>query len=249
MAWRRLFRRARESGEPALEEPAPDLLERVRAYHQLTKHDLHAYARGPGYLAWESQPAPFRRWEGAPLVALPQPQEQEISWEDVLGAAPREPAPFDLETLSRLLVSSLGVSAWKQAGEATWALRANPSSGNLHPTELHLVLPALAGVSTQPCVAHYAARQHGLESLQGQLAGLRLAGAVWVPRLAMLTVPHAPAWTLLALSTKLPSTARRDGVCKTFVPGMMTSLWPGARSLTAAAPVRPPRLKGWAMIR
>jgi hypothetical protein len=31
--------------------------------------------------------------------------------------------------------------------ESTWALRANPSSGNLHPTEGYALLPAVCDVS------------------------------------------------------------------------------------------------------
>ncbi|TVR64991.1 MAG: hypothetical protein EA420_04215 [Candidatus Competibacteraceae bacterium] len=31
--------------------------------------------------------------------------------------------------------TSLGLSAWKQHRGSRWALRCNPSSGNLHPTE------------------------------------------------------------------------------------------------------------------
>jgi nitroreductase len=41
--------------------------------------------------------------------------------------------------------SSLGPSAWKSYGAKRWALRRNPSSGNLHPTEGYLyahVFPA-----------------------------------------------------------------------------------------------------------
>ena len=47
------------------------------------------------------------------------------------GAVPA--APVSIRSLSRLLEYGLALSAWKQAGETRWALRANPSSGNLHP--------------------------------------------------------------------------------------------------------------------
>jgi SagB-type dehydrogenase family enzyme len=42
-------------------------------------------------------------------------------------------------------------------------LRANPSSGNLHPTEGYAVLPALDGIHDGPALHHYAPKEHGLE--------------------------------------------------------------------------------------
>lgn len=55
------------------------------------------------------------------------------------------------------------VSAWKQAGATRWALRCNPSSGNLHPTEVYLLIGALPGLGDAPGLYHYAPREHGLE--------------------------------------------------------------------------------------
>jgi nitroreductase len=49
---------------------------------------------------------------------------------------------------------ALSLTAWKRAGESTWALRANPSSGNLHPTEGYALLPALGDLSDGPGVYH-----------------------------------------------------------------------------------------------
>ena len=49
----------------------------------------------------------------------------------------------------------MGLSAWKQYGAARWALRVNPSSGNLHPTEAYVVW--------EGTVCHYAPREHLLE--------------------------------------------------------------------------------------
>ena len=49
----------------------------------------------------------------------------------------------------------MGLSAWKQYGASRWALRVNPSSGNLHPTETYIV--------SDGDVFHYAAHDHSLE--------------------------------------------------------------------------------------
>ena len=50
---------------------------------------------------------------------------------------------------------SMGLSAWKQFRSSRWALRVNPSSGNLHPTESYLIRDGR--------VFHYAPLEHGLE--------------------------------------------------------------------------------------
>jgi SagB-type dehydrogenase family enzyme len=68
-----------------------------------------------------------------------------------------------MRTLSRLLEYALALSAWKQAGGTRWALRANPSSGNLHPTEGYVLIGGIAGLGASPGLFHYAPREHGLE--------------------------------------------------------------------------------------
>ena len=72
-------------------------------------------------------------------------------------------APFDAASVSRLFFDTLALSAWKEYGGERWALRVNPSSGNLHPTEGYLVCGALPGLSDAPIVAHYAPAEHSLE--------------------------------------------------------------------------------------
>jgi SagB-type dehydrogenase family enzyme len=57
----------------------------------------------------------------------------------------------------------MGLSAWKSYGGSSWALRINPSSGNLHPTEAYLVLPPLPGTGGYGGVFHYNPLFHGLE--------------------------------------------------------------------------------------
>ena len=142
-----------------------DALEVVRAYHQRTKHHPQRYAAGPHGLDWANQPDPFRRYAGAPLVELELPPEEGgPSWCQARGGS-LEPRPLDGRSLSELLYDSLALSAWKQAGESRWALRVNPSSGNLHPTEAYLIAPTIPGLTDGPTVSHYAPREHGLELL------------------------------------------------------------------------------------
>jgi SagB-type dehydrogenase family enzyme len=142
-------------------------LETVMRYHEETKHHFNRYARALGYLDWANQPNPFRRYQGATLVHLPilSLDEEPLppSYEDLYrpGAVPS--APITIRTLSRLFEYALALSAWKQAGGTRWALRSNPSSGNLHPTEGYLLIGAVPGLASTPGLYHYAPKEHGLE--------------------------------------------------------------------------------------
>jgi SagB-type dehydrogenase family enzyme len=73
------------------------------------------------------------------------------------------PKSLDRRSVSQLFFDSLAISAWKRAGDVTWPLRVNPSSGNLHPTEGYLVCGPVDGLTASPVVAHYAPREHALE--------------------------------------------------------------------------------------
>ena len=147
--------------------PDASRLEAVMRYHERTKHHFNRFAPGPGQLDWANQPDPFRRYAGAALVRLPVlgPDEEPVSpaYESlyVRGAAPC--APLTIRALSRLLEYALALSAWKQAGGTRWALRANPSSGNLHPTEGYLLVGGIAELGPSPGLFHYAPLEHGLE--------------------------------------------------------------------------------------
>src|SRR3989449_10009234 len=114
-------------------------LEIVMRYHEETKHHFNRYARALGYLDWANQPNPFRRYEGATLVRLPilglDGEPLAPPYEDLYRPVAVPSAPVTIRTLSRLFEYALALSAWQQAGGTRWALRSNPSSGNLHPTE------------------------------------------------------------------------------------------------------------------
>lgn len=149
------------------EPVSTDPVDRVIAYHVRTKHHFNRYARSLGYLDWANQPNPFRRFDGARLVRLPlltqddAPQSPAYEALYQQGMVPSQ--PLTVEALSRFLELALGLSAWKKAGESEWALRNNPSSGNLHPTEGYVLLPPAEGLDLTPGLYHYAAKEHGLE--------------------------------------------------------------------------------------
>ena len=142
-------------------------LEVVKQYHEQTKHDFNRYARALGYMDWANQPDPFRRYEGAPLYALPllDADDDPVSppYESLFAAQPVPAQPLTLHSLSRFFEYGLSITAWKQYGGNRWALRSNPSSGNLHPTEGYLLIRETAGLPLQTGLYHYAPKEHGLE--------------------------------------------------------------------------------------
>ena len=141
-----------------------DAIETVMRYHQRTKHLFNRYAPGPGELDWANQPSPFRSYAGAPLIRLPLLGEPKSPrYDDLYRRGSVSSAALTIRSLSRLLQYSLAISAWKQVGATRWALRCNPSSGNLHPTEGYLLIDALPGLGDAPGLYHYAPREHGLE--------------------------------------------------------------------------------------
>jgi SagB-type dehydrogenase family enzyme len=136
----------------------------VVAYHERTKHHFHRYAASPGYMDWATQPDPFRRYQGADLVRLPlaKPGRPLPYWQlYALGDVSSE--PVSLESISLFFRYALSLTAWKRFHDTTWSLRANPSSGNLHPTEGYAVLPAIDRLGDAPAVYHYAPKEHALE--------------------------------------------------------------------------------------
>jgi len=160
--------------------PAREPLAIVREYHDQTKHHFNRFARSTGYLDWATQPDPFRHFEGSRRIDLVEPLRAAaalpadgggswpgVSYGTLFDQAPsRVPLPPGLSAVSVFLRYSLGLSAWKQAGPSRWALRVNPSSGNLHPTEGYVVCgPGVAG--ERPGVYHYAPDAHALEERCG----------------------------------------------------------------------------------
>ncbi|GAA5171985.1 nitroreductase family protein [Viridibacterium curvum] len=165
-------------------------LQTLFAYHERSKHTLQQYAKGPETLDWDSQPDPFRRFEGSPVDALPLVADGlRRSWSDLhLGLI--TPQIFQREALAALLELSFGLSAWKQYGPDRWALRCNPSSGNLHPTEAYVIAQGFPDVDDG--LYHYAPREHALE-LRAALAANRPQDRphLWV---ALSSVMWREAW-------------------------------------------------------
>jgi SagB-type dehydrogenase family enzyme len=112
-----------------------------REYHERTKHSVESLRRVPHYLDWANMPNPFRHYDGVPVVDLPAdpPSPQLPALEVLAGNAGTTLAGDGAAFLSQLMFYSAAISATKRVPHTgdTYALRVNPSSGNLHPTEFH----------------------------------------------------------------------------------------------------------------
>ena len=154
----------------------PERVKRVLDYHQRTKHHLNRYAAGPSNLDWDAQPGAFRHWLGTRHYALPrQAEEIGTNWSDL--AAERSASPFDLSSLGSFLQLTSAITAWKQYGASRWALRAHPSSGNLHPTETWVISYWVDGLADG--LYHYQAQEHAVEWRASTLAASETPG-LWL---------------------------------------------------------------------
>lgn len=134
----------------------------ILEYHEHSKHHLRRYAPGPGYLDWANQPDPFRTYVGAPQVKLQLGADcLPASFNDTRAGRSLAPAALTCESIAILFELSLAISAWKSYLTSSWALRCNPSSGNLHPTEGYLLASDLPGLGAG--IYHYLSRDHTLE--------------------------------------------------------------------------------------
>jgi SagB-type dehydrogenase family enzyme len=132
----------------------------VLAYHERSKHALDHYATGPGTLDWDAQPNPFRDWVGTQQIALPREVvATEITWGELSNVRPA--TPLNLVNIGSLLRLCVGLTAWKEYAGSRWSLRANPSSGNLHPTETWLIAGKVDGLDDG--LYHYQNFHHALE--------------------------------------------------------------------------------------
>ncbi len=143
-------------------ETGAELGQIALTYHERTKHRLERYAAGPETLDWDMQPNPFREYKGCPRIVLPLAASRfPARFAELFSCLPLAPAEPSIVFVGALLQLSFGISAWKQYSPDRWALRCNPSSGNLHPTEAYLVSRSISGL--EDGLYHYMTREHALE--------------------------------------------------------------------------------------
>jgi SagB-type dehydrogenase family enzyme len=165
-----------------------DAVDDIIAYHDRTKHHPERYARGPGGLDWATQPDPFRRFDGSPVLKLPLADRDDTPAAAILfGAGAAPPQPFTLDALGLFFELSMGLSARKEIPGMSWYLRINPSSGNLHPTEAYAVLPAREWLPGGAGIYHYAPLDHVLEQRARRSPGAKPDAVGFCVGLASIT--------------------------------------------------------------
>ncbi len=135
----------------------------VFEYHERTKHNFHRFAASLGYLDWNNQPYPFREFQGTIQLQLELSNHTPSLLYHELYNLNQQPNPFFASFIAEFLYHSLAISAKKSSLGNSWALRVNPSSGNLHPTEGYLILPVMKDFVSQPSIFHYNPSKHTLE--------------------------------------------------------------------------------------
>jgi SagB-type dehydrogenase family enzyme len=203
-----------------------------RDYHEATKHSVESLKGARRVLDWANMPNPFRHYEGVPVLDLPaDPPAPDIPALDVMQGALGGTSTADGPAfLSQLLFYSAAISASKLVPSTgyEYALRVNPSSGNLHPTEFHF---ATRGLRDWPDgLYHYDPSRHMAEQRACGRFEIKMDGGpvpivfvvtsiVWreawkygerAYRYCLHDIGHA--WQALALS------ARAIG-CETFAAG------------------------------
>ena len=167
-----------------------------REYHESTKHSVESLRRAPHVLDWANMPNPFRHYEGVPVLDLPaDPPIPETSALDVLhGAARSTPAGDGPAFLSQLLFYSASISASKRVPSTgyRYALRVNPSSGNLHPTEFHFLT---RGLKEWPDgLYHYRPSAHMAEQRATGDLEIKLAGSPAPIVFVLTSIAWREAW-------------------------------------------------------
>ena len=115
-------------------------------YHERTKYDEETIASKSLGLDWSKQPVSFKEYKlGTTIDLKPYLQEEttDVWW----------------WRLSRLLLSSYGLTARVDTMGAPVYLRAAPSAGGLYPAEIYLV--SRGTPSLPPGLYNYQAQTHG----------------------------------------------------------------------------------------
>jgi SagB-type dehydrogenase family enzyme len=167
-----------------------------REYHESTKHTRGSLRQARQPLDWANMPDPFRHYEGAPVLDLPtDPPAPDAPALEVLGGAFGETLAIDGSTfLSQILFYSASISASKRVPSTgyRYALRVNPSSGNLHPTEFHFITRDVFGWPDG--LYHYRPSAHMVEQRATSKPEMQLGGSTAPIVFVLTSIAWREAW-------------------------------------------------------
>ena len=130
-------------------------------------------------LDWNAQPDPFREFAGCTRVWLPLIAHRlATSLARIYAPDDLSPHPLSTDSIGMLMELFLELTAWKEHGPERWALRCNPSSGNLHPTEAYIFARGVLGLDDR--LYHYLSRDHVLEQRCHHGKGATRRSSLWI---------------------------------------------------------------------
>ncbi len=118
-----------------------DHIQAARFFHEVTKHSYTSVRTSPHYLDWDNRPSPYKIYPEAGGFAMP--RDLALSGKPALAAIsaaadPEAKTPIDVESLTRLLFSSDGLTRRKRVDGEDYHFRAAASAGALYPIEIYV---------------------------------------------------------------------------------------------------------------
>ena len=149
-------------------------------YHEQTKHHPTRFAKSPRYLDWKNQPNPYKSYYKAKKIPLKISNPKKLPYEKLY--LKNEPKKMDFNSISQFFEYSLALSAIKEYLNLRWAVRINPSSGNLHPEEAYIIW--------QNGVYHFNVKEFSLEEIAKSDNMLVENGIVFI----LTSIPLRETW-------------------------------------------------------
>ena len=172
---RRLRRERKHADETGVAAEMPreilDRIERVREYHNASKHTYASVRTSPHKLDWPNQPGAFRVFADHPKIELPRDlipataAALSVLSEGLSGLPDAEKhPPQDLRTLASWLHLANGITGERRVGKQSFHLRSCPSTSALFPFEVYVAAFAVDGL--EPGLYHYSVKECALRKLR-----------------------------------------------------------------------------------
>jgi SagB-type dehydrogenase family enzyme len=144
---------------------ANETVEVARRYHELTKHSPESVRRDLHFLDWNNQPLPFKLYRGLEPLPLPAAEARAAPAAlDVLMGGGRTGVSVDLDSLSRVLFYTAGVTKRLRHAGGEMAFRAAACTGALYHIDVYVAAGDVSGLDAG--LYHYGPARHVLTRLR-----------------------------------------------------------------------------------